>query len=128
MTSRTRLVYGLLIAVLALIITWQVVEHDRVKASARAALINRSRDITTTLGLVIRSQRRFGGSFVSQERIESALKELVKPGRTEQQCAAFNGIQRFERSRAVQIGGTQCHCAFEFIRRGCGIGGRADRS
>src|SRR4051812_20485555 len=80
MTSRTRLVYGLLIAVLALIITWQVVEHDRVKAAARAALINRSRDITTTLGLVIRSQRRFGGPFVNQERLESALKELVKPG------------------------------------------------
>src|SRR5205809_832431 len=80
MTSRTRLVYALLAAVLALIIVWQVVEHDRVKAAARAALINRSRDITTTLGLVIRSQRRFGVSIVSQERMESALKELVKPG------------------------------------------------
>src|SRR3954471_4937979 len=80
MISRTRLVYGLLLAVWGLIVTWQVVEHDRVKASARAALINRSRDITTTLGLVIRSQRRFGVSIVSQERMESALKELVKPG------------------------------------------------
>src|SRR2546425_99728 len=78
MSMRTRLVYGSLIAVWALIVAWQAVEHDRIKTSAREALRNRSRDITTTLGLVIRSQRRFG--VVSQERLESALKELVKSG------------------------------------------------
>src|SRR4051794_24091882 len=76
MTSRTRLVYALLIGALALIAVWQTYEHERVRKSARAALLNRSRDITTTLGLVIRSQRRFG--VVSQDRLESALKELVK--------------------------------------------------
>lgn len=76
--SRTRLVYVLLAAVWALIVAWQVAEHDRVKQSARATLINRSRDITSTLGLVIRSQRRWG--VVSQERVESALTELVKSG------------------------------------------------
>jgi signal transduction histidine kinase len=76
MTIRTRLVYGVLIAFWGLIVAWQVVEHGRVRKGARAALINRSRDITTTLGLVIRSQRRFGG-VVSQERLETALKELV---------------------------------------------------
>src|SRR5437764_7724451 len=78
MISRTRLVYGLLLAVWALIVTWQVVEHDRVKKSARTALINRSRDITTTLGVVIRSQRFRGLLF--QERLEPALKDLVKSG------------------------------------------------
>src|SRR5438093_2829797 len=74
--KRTKLVYGLLLAVWGMVLAWQIVEHDRVKTSARTALINRSRDITTTLGLVIRSQRRWGGIF--PERIESALKELVK--------------------------------------------------
>src|SRR2546426_10181169 len=75
---RTRLVYGLLLAVWAVVVIWQVLEHDRVEKAARAALINRSRDITTTLGVVIRSQRFRG--VVLQERLEPALKELVKSG------------------------------------------------
>lgn len=78
MISRTRPVYGVLFAVWAMILAWQVVEHDRVKTSARTTLINRSRDITTTLGVVIRSQRFRG--VVLQERLEPALKELVKSG------------------------------------------------
>src|SRR5580765_8507946 len=78
MISRTRLVYGLLLAVWALVVVWQVLEHDRVKKAARAALKNRSHDITTTLGVVIRSQRFRG--VVLQERLEPALKELVKSG------------------------------------------------
>src|SRR5438105_417360 len=77
--SRTRLVYASLIAVWCIIAAWQTGEHVRVRKSARAALINRSRDITTTLGLVIRSQRLLGG-VVRQDRLESALKELVKSG------------------------------------------------
>src|SRR5438477_548877 len=77
--SRTRLVYASLAAVWCLIAAWQTAEHIRVRKSARAALINRSRDITTTLGLVIRSQR-WGPGMVRQERLESALKELVKSG------------------------------------------------
>ena len=76
--SRTRLVYGSLAAVFCIILVWQAAEHLRVRKAARAALINRSRDIASTLGLVIRSTRR--GPFVSQERLESALKELVKSG------------------------------------------------
>src|SRR5260370_38121351 len=78
MSMRTRLVYGLLIAVWGLIVAWQAVEHNRIKNSAQEALRNRSRDITTALSLVIRSQRRFG--VVSQDRLASALKELVKSG------------------------------------------------
>src|SRR5438552_17638809 len=76
--SRTRLVYGLLLAVWCLIIAWQVAEHIRVKKSERVALINRSRDSAATVAAVIRSQRRWG--VVSQERLESALKEMVKSG------------------------------------------------
>ena len=76
---RQQLIYVTLAAVWALILVWQVVEHRRVRGDARKALITRSEDITTTLELVIRSQRRFG-SFVSQERLESALTALVKFG------------------------------------------------
>jgi signal transduction histidine kinase len=76
---RQQLIYVTLAAVWALILAWQVVEHQRVQRDARKALITRSEDITTTLELVIRSQRRFG-SFVSQERLESALTALVKFG------------------------------------------------
>src|SRR5258706_30105 len=79
MPRRTQLIYGVLAAVWCVIVAWQAAEHARVNTAARAALINRSRDITTTLGLVIRSQRRFGG-IISQERLESALNELVKSG------------------------------------------------
>jgi len=77
--SRTRLVYGSLAAVFCIIIVWQTAEHLRVRQAAKAALINRSRDVASTLGLVIRSTR-FRGPFVSQERLESALKEMVKSG------------------------------------------------
>lgn len=79
MTRPTKPVYVVLIAAWCFIVVWQGLEHRRVRAAARAALINRSRDITSTLGLVIRSQRRFGG-IVLPERLESALKELVKSG------------------------------------------------
>ena len=73
------MVYGLLLVIWGVVVAWQIAEHDRVRDTERTLLINRSRDITTTLGLVIRSQRRFG-SIVSQERLESALSELVKAG------------------------------------------------
>ncbi len=79
MNKRTRLVYGILLAVWAMLLVWQVVEHDRVTQAARVALINRAKDISTTLGLVMRSQRRFG-NIISKDRMESALNALVKQG------------------------------------------------
>jgi signal transduction histidine kinase len=79
MINRTQPVYGLLIALWCLVVVWQVVEHGWTREAARSALINRSRDITRTLEAVIQSQRRFGG-LLFQERLESALKELVKSG------------------------------------------------
>jgi len=90
MTSRTQPVYGLLLAVWCLIVVWQAVEHGRIKEAARTALINRSRDITTTLEAVIQSQRRFGG-LLFQDRLESALKELVKSGELTS-VALLNGV------------------------------------
>ena len=76
---RNRLVYALLVVLWVVFLCWQTVEHNRVRLSARTALINRAKDISNTLGLVMRSQRRFGG-IISRERMESALKDLIKPG------------------------------------------------
>jgi signal transduction histidine kinase len=70
-------VYGLLVAAWVLILGWQVVEHARIEESARAELRNRAKDISTTVGIVLRSQRRFG--VISRERIEPALNGLVRP-------------------------------------------------
>jgi signal transduction histidine kinase len=65
-----------------LVIIWQAAEHVRVREEARAALVNRAKDISTTLSIVLRSQRRFGG-VVSKERLEASLTELVRQERTE---------------------------------------------
>jgi signal transduction histidine kinase len=79
MTRRSLLVYGLLLAAWLLLMGWQGVEHFRVKDAARVALRKRAQDISVTCGIVIRSQRRYGG-VVTKERLESALKELVNQG------------------------------------------------
>ena len=55
---------------------WQVQEHIRFERTAREALVKRGRDITSTLGVILRSQRRFG--LVAKERIEPALQNLVQ--------------------------------------------------
>lgn len=70
-------VYGLLIAAWVVILGWQVAEHARIEQAARAELRNRAKDISTTVGIVLRSQRRFG--VISRERIEPALNGLVRP-------------------------------------------------
>ena len=77
MAQHNSLVYGLLIAASVGMLFWQGIEHSRFRTATRETLINRGRDITTTLGLVIRSQRRWG-RFLSQERLDPALHELVK--------------------------------------------------
>lgn len=77
MGKRTPLIYGLLAALWVLLLAWQVAEHNRLENNLRKGLVNRARDITTSLGLVMRSQRGFG-PFISKSRLESALKELVK--------------------------------------------------
>ena len=77
MNLRGRLVYGVLLAVWVLILGWQIAEHHRVQRAAKVALVNRAKDISTTLGIVLRSQRRFG--VISKDRLESALNELLRP-------------------------------------------------
>ena len=79
MRQRAPLVNGVLLAVWLMVVFWQGLEHWRVTQGERTALINRSRDIATTLSVVIRSQRHFGG-IISQERLESALNDLARSG------------------------------------------------
>ena len=80
------LIYGLLLGVWALVVAWQATEHVRFREESRAALVDRAKDISTTLGIVLRSQRRFGG-VVSKERLEASLTELIRQEKTE-----LNGI------------------------------------
>ena len=82
LNRRSTLIYGLLLGVWVLVVAWQLAEHLRVREEARAALVNRAKDISTTLGIVLRSQRRFGG-VVSKERLEASLTELVRQEKAE---------------------------------------------
>lgn len=75
-------VYVLLIAGALGVAVWQRAEHKRFERAAAEALINRGRDITSTLGVVVRSQRRPGG-IILKERIDSALHDLVRQGELE---------------------------------------------
>ncbi|MHB8520832.1 MAG: sensor histidine kinase [Limisphaerales bacterium] len=78
MSQRTPLIYGSLLAVWGVIIAWQLVEHHRVHESARNALVHRSNYIADIISGVI-SSARFR-AVVVQDRLESALNKLIKPG------------------------------------------------
>ncbi|MEI7732095.1 MAG: ATP-binding protein [Verrucomicrobiota bacterium] len=78
MTRRSVFIYGFLAAAWVLVMSWLAAEHFRVQKSAREALINRAKDISSTVGIVLRSQQHFG--VISKERMESALQGLVRPG------------------------------------------------
>src|SRR5947208_2289717 len=75
MNKQTRLVFSVLVAVWAVLIVWQVVEHNRVRLATKAELRNRAKDISNTVGLVLSSQRH----VITKERLESALNSLIKP-------------------------------------------------
>lgn len=74
-------VYAVLLGCALAVCAWQRAEHLRFERAAAQTLINRGRDITSTLGVVVRSQRR--GGFVAKDRIEAALQDLVRPGELE---------------------------------------------
>jgi signal transduction histidine kinase len=76
-SRRGTVIYLLLAVTWVLIAVWQTGEHYRVQAEARAQLMNRAKDISTTLGVVLRAQHRFG--VIYKERVLSALADLVKP-------------------------------------------------
>ncbi|MBI5693569.1 MAG: hypothetical protein HZC55_26125 [Verrucomicrobia bacterium] len=75
-------IYAVLAGAGLAICGWQWGEHRRFRETSAQALINRGRDITTTLGIVVSSQRR-AGILVPKERIESALQGLIHPGELE---------------------------------------------
>ena len=57
LNRRSLLVYGLLVAVWALVLGWQVEEHQRVKEAAKTDLRNRSKVFANTLSATIRGMR-----------------------------------------------------------------------
>jgi len=74
-TKRSKIVYTLIIVAWILMLLWQILEHRRVEQAAREALLGRTQDISHSVGVAIRSH---GRSFVSQTRLEKAIRELVK--------------------------------------------------
>lgn len=72
----SKLVFAGLLVLWALICGWQALEHHRVRNTAQEALVRRARDISNSIGVVIRSQSRFG--MIRYSRLQAALEELVK--------------------------------------------------
>jgi len=80
MTSRRNaLVYGMLFAIWAALMAWQVAEHIRVKNAARALLQERARYVALTCGRFMRTP---GLLVISKERLERSIAQLVRPGET----------------------------------------------
>lgn len=93
MKRKSYIVYAGLLAIWLGVVFWQVAEHRRVSSSMRTGLENRARDMSSSLAVVMRSQRRFGG-FIPQSRLESALEELVR-------SEELNAIGLFNESQEV---------------------------
>jgi signal transduction histidine kinase len=76
-SKRSLLVPVVLIGCGLAVCLWQAEEHVRFEQAAKDALTKRGRDITSTLGLIIRSQRRFGFR-VAKEALDPSLQSLVQ--------------------------------------------------
>jgi signal transduction histidine kinase len=74
-TRRSWAVYGMLAAIWALLIGWQIAEHARAGRMFHNMVVDHGRSISTTCGLLMRTRSFFG--VVSRERLEAALNELV---------------------------------------------------
>jgi signal transduction histidine kinase len=75
MTWRSWAIYGMLVAIWAMLIVWQIAEHTRSSHAFQNMVVDRGRSISTTCGLLMRARSFFG--VVSRERLEAALNELV---------------------------------------------------
>jgi signal transduction histidine kinase len=75
--KRRVIFYVILIGCGLAVCGWQAEEHVRFRHSEEQRLINRGRDITSTLGVLLRSQSRFGR--VPKDRLELTLQDLVRP-------------------------------------------------
>lgn len=76
--KKSLLVHVVLLGCGVAICAWQLQEHMRFQRAAEQTLINRGRDITSTLGVIVRAQRRWG-VVVPKDRLQSALQDLVRP-------------------------------------------------
>ena len=75
MTRRSWVVYGMLAAIWAMLIVWQIAEHMRARQMFHNMVVEHGGSISTTCGLLMRARSYFG--VVSRERLEAALNELV---------------------------------------------------
>jgi signal transduction histidine kinase len=75
MTRRSWVVYGMLVAIWALLVAWQGAEHMRARQAFQNVVVDRGRSISTTCGRLMRARSFFG--VVSRERLEQALNALV---------------------------------------------------
>jgi signal transduction histidine kinase len=75
MSRRSWTIYGMLVAIWAMLIAWQIAEHTRSRHAFENMVIDRGRSISTTCGLLMRARSFFG--VVNRERLEAALNELV---------------------------------------------------
>jgi signal transduction histidine kinase len=75
MTRRSWVVYGMLVAIWAVLMVWQIAEHVASRHAFQNMVVDRGRSISTTCGLLMRARSFFG--VVSRERLEAALNELV---------------------------------------------------
>lgn len=76
MRRNSTIAYGLLGILWVAVVIWQMAEHRRLEHAVEEGLLNRAHDISTSLAVVIRSQRRMGS--VPRPRLEGALQDLVK--------------------------------------------------
>jgi len=74
--TRSIRIYAILALIWILMGAWQILEHTRVRQRARMTLLDRAKDISTSIGVVLRSQFRF--RFIAEDRLTDALEELVK--------------------------------------------------
>ena len=79
MTSRRNtLVYGMLLAIWAGLIAWQVMGHVRAKSAARDVLVEHARYVALTCGRIMRARAGVSG-IISRERLQSSIQGLVTP-------------------------------------------------
>jgi signal transduction histidine kinase len=110
--------HAALLGVTVALCGWQWSEHRRFREAAGQSLINRGRDITSTLGIVIGSQRRFG-LLVSKERIEASLQALIQPGRLESIAVlGATGETIASAGRPVELGPEMLRARGVFWRKG----------
>ena len=74
-TRRSWAIYGMLGAIWAMLVIWQIAEHTRSRHGFQNMVIDRGRSISTTCGLLMRTRGFFG--VISRERLEAALNQLV---------------------------------------------------